>query len=215
MGTDLLFASVTKTAGVAVHGAARNIDWRLVLLLASGSVPATIASVFILSTLDIHASKGSHTLTLALAVVLVFTSVFLFLAENIRERYSLWVSKLDPRIGLLLTAVLGVVMGVLVSFTSVGAGAIGVTMLVLLYPKMPFARIVGFDIAHAVPLTLVAGTGHWLLGSIDWPLLFTLLLGSLPGIVCGSYLAKYAPDATGRKILALVLLAVGIKLFVS
>lgn len=215
VGTDLLFASLTKTAGVAVHGAARNIDWRLVLLLAGGSVPATIASVLILSTLDIHASRGSHTLTLALAVVLIFTSLFLFGAEKVRERYSIWIGKLDPHVGVLLTVALGAFMGVLVSFTSVGAGAIGVTMLVLLYPKMPFARIVGSDIAHAVPLTLVAGMGHWLLGSTDWPLLFTLLLGSLPGIVCGSYLAKHAPDAMGRKILALVLLTVGIKLLVS
>jgi uncharacterized protein len=215
VGTDLLFASLTKTVGVVVHGAARNIDWRLVLFLAIGSVPATIASVFVLSTLDIHASRGSHALTVALAAVLVLTSVFLFLAENIRERYSIWVSKLDARISLLLTVVLGAVMGVLVSFTSVGAGAIGVTMLVLLYPKMPFARIVGSDIAHAVPLTLVAGMGHWLLGSTNWPLLFTLLLGSMPGIIAGSYLARHAPDAIGRKILALVLLAVGIKLFVS
>jgi uncharacterized protein len=212
VGTDLLFASLTKVVGVVVHGAARNIDWRLVILLAFGSVPATIASVFVLSTLDIHASTGSRTLTLSLAVVLVLTSLFLFCAGKIRERL---VSKLDRQTGLLLTPVLGALMAVLVSFTSVGAGAIGVTMLVLLYPKMPFARIVGSDIAHAVPLTFVAGMGHWFLGSIDWPLLLTLLLGSLPGIIAGSYLAKHAPDATGRKVLALVLLAVGIKLLVS
>ncbi len=213
VGTDLLFASLTKVGGVAVHGAARNIDWRLVGLLASGSVPATIASVFALSTLDIHAAGASRTLTLALAAVLVLTAIFLFCTEQIRGHYSRWVGKLDPRIGSLLTVVLGAVMGVLVSFTSVGAGAIGVTMLVLLYPKMPFARIVGSDIAHAVPLTLVAGMGHWLLGSTNWPLLFTLLLGSLPGIVVGSYLARHAPDALGRKILATVLLVVGIRLF--
>jgi uncharacterized protein len=215
VGTDLLFASLTKTVGVAVHGAARNIDWRLVLLLASGSVPATIASLLMLSTLDIHAAKGGHTLTLVLAVVLMLTSLFLFGAERIRARYARWIGKLAPHVRTLLTVALGVVVGVLVSFTSVGAGAIGVTMLVLLYPNMPFARIVGSDIAHAVPLTLAAGIGHWLLGSTDWPLLFTLLVGSLPGIVCGSYLAKHAPEAMGRKILALVLLAVGIKLLVS
>jgi uncharacterized protein len=215
VGTDLLFASMTKSVGVAVHGAARNIDWRLVLLLASGSVPATIASVVVLSTLDIHAAKGSHTLTLVLAVVLILTSVFLFGAERIRARYSIWIGKLGRQAGASLTVALGALMGVLVSFTSVGAGAVGVTMLVLLYPNMPFARIVGSDIAHAVPLTLVAGMGHWMLGSTDWPLLFTLLLGSLPGIACGSYLAKHAPDAIGRKILGLVLLAVGVKLLVG
>ena len=93
---------------------------------------------------------------------------------------------------------LGMVMGVLVSSTSVGAGAIGVTVLLLLHPKLPVARIVGSDIAHAVPLTLLAGTGHWLLGSIDWKLLTTLLIGSLPGIVIGSYLAGRAGDAAVR-----------------
>jgi uncharacterized protein len=215
VGTDLLFACLTKTAGVVVHGAARNIDWRLVTLLAGGSVPATIATLALLSHLDIHARAGSHTLTLALAAVLILTSVFLFCAENIRQRYATWVGNLDHRVRLVLTVALGAFMGITVSLTSVGAGAIGVTMLVLLYPGMLFTRIVGSDIAHAVPLTFAAGMGHWLLGSTDWPLLFTLLLGSLPGIVCGSHIANRAPDAAGRKLLAVVLLAVGIKLAIG
>jgi uncharacterized protein len=112
----------------------------------------------------------------------------------------------------LLTVSLGLVTGVLVTATSVGAGAIGVTVLLLLHPKTPVGRIVGSDIAHAVPLTLLAGAGHWYLGSIDWGLLSTLLIGSLPGIVVGSYLATRARDRVVRVVLASVLVIVGARL---
>ncbi len=94
----------------------------------------------------------------------------------------------------------GAVLGVLVSLTSVGAGAIGVTVLLLLYPLLPTMRIVGSDIAHAVPLTLLAGAGHWLLGSVDWSMLLSLLVGSLPGIAIGSMLSARAPDALLRNL---------------
>jgi uncharacterized protein len=153
-------------------------------------------------------------ITLLLASVLLLTSAFLFFAHHARTRYAKRVGSLDPRRIALATIVLGAVMGVLVSTTSVGAGAIGVTVLLLLYPQLPAARIVGSDIAHAVPLTLVAGAGHWYLGSVDWGLLGTLLIGSIPGIVVGSYLAGVAPDGAIRIALALVLIAVAIKLIV-
>ena len=108
-----------------------------------------------------------------------------------------------------LTIIIGVVLGVLVTISSVGAGALGVTALLMLYPRVPMARIVGSDIAHAVPLTLVAGVGHWWLGSVDWPLLTSLLSGSIPGIVLGSYLSAHIPDAVLRPILAVTLMLVG------
>ena len=111
-----------------------------------------------------------------------------------------------------LTVTLGAILGVLVSISSVGAGAIGVTVLILLYPKLPVARLVGSDIAHAVPLTLIAGTGHWLIGSVDWPLLGSLLVGSIPGIIIGSQVASYIPDRVLRPILASTLAAVGARL---
>ena len=123
-----------------------------------------------------------------------------------------YLRKPDPKKISLLTVALGAVVGILVTATSVGAGAIGVIVLVLLYPRVPMARIVGSDIAHAVPLTLLAGSGHWLLGSIDWYLLLTLLAGSIPGIVLGSYFAGHTADHVLRMILAVVLIIVAIRL---
>ncbi|MBN3820725.1 sulfite exporter TauE/SafE family protein, partial [Paraburkholderia sp. Se-20369] len=113
------------------------------------------------------------------------------------------------------TVLTGAVLGVLVSMTSVGAGAIGVTVLLLLYPALATTRIVGSDIAHAVPLTLVAGMGHWLLGSVDWSMLLSLLIGSLPGIVIGSVLSTRAPERLLRNLLASTLVAVGIRLVLA
>jgi uncharacterized membrane protein YfcA len=112
----------------------------------------------------------------------------------------------------LWTIVTGAVLGVLVSMTSVGAGAIGVTVLLLLYPRLPTSRIVGSDVAHAVPLTLIAGIGHWLLGSVDWTMLFSLLIGSVPGIALGSHLSTRAPERLLRNLLAAVLVLVGVRL---
>jgi uncharacterized protein len=112
----------------------------------------------------------------------------------------------------LLTVALGAVLGVLVSISSVGAGAIGVTALLALYPRLPTVRIVGSDIAHAAPLTLIAGAGYWVLGSIDRPLLGSLLIGSIPGIAIGSQLAARAPEKVLRPVLAGTLALVGARL---
>jgi uncharacterized membrane protein YfcA len=212
IGTDLLFAASTKTAGVIVHNRSETVDWRLVGLLALGSVPASIITLTALAILGGHEAAVGRTLTLALGVVLLMTSAFLFLAGRLRRRYADRVGKLDPRIIRLLTVLLGAAMGFLVSSTSVGAGAVGVMMIVLLHPGMAIARIIGSDIAHAVPLTLLAGAGHWYIGTIDWQLLGTLLLGSLPGVVLGSYLAGRIPESPIRWALASVLFIVGIRL---
>src|SRR5271156_5377173 len=212
VGTDLLFAASTKTLGTLVHGASRAVDWALVGLLAIGSVPATIATLIVLSRLDMRGATAQHMVALTLGVVLLITAIFLLAGRVVRERYVERLGNLDARSIRLVTIALGVVMGILVTATSVGAGAIGVTVLLLLHPKMPVARIVGSDIAHAVPLTLLAGIGHWFLGSIDWSLLTTLLIGSLPGIVIGSYLAGRAGDAVVRVTLAVVLVIVGVRL---
>ena len=142
----------------------------------------------------------------------LITALFLIAGRSIRERYAVRLNALDRRTAGIFTIVLGLVMGVLVTTTSVGAGAIGVTILLFLHPKIPAGRVVGSDIAHAVPLTLLAGAGHWYLGSIDWSLLGNLLVGSLPGIVFGSYLATRARDAVVRIALASVLVIVGVRL---
>jgi uncharacterized protein len=212
IGTDLLFAATTKTTGTLVHAVARTIDWRLVGLLAIGSVPATIATITILSHFDLKSDAAAHAIAVALGIVLLMTALFLIAGKQIRERFGDTLEALDRRSTAIFTIVLGLTMGVLVTATSVGAGAIGVTVLLILHPKMSPGRVVGSDIAHAVPLTLLAGVGHWYLGSIDWNLLGHLLIGSLPGIVLGSYLATRARDLVVRVTLAGVLLVVGVRL---
>jgi uncharacterized membrane protein YfcA len=212
VGTDLLFAASTKATGTIVHAAARTVDWILVGLLAIGSAPASIATLILLSWFDLKSVMAQHVFTIALGAVLLVTAVFLITGRRVREHYADRLNVLDHRTRSLCTVVLGLVMGVLVTMTSVGAGAIGVTILLLIHPKMPAGRVVGSDIAHAVPLTLLAGAGHWYLGSIDWGLLGNLLIGSLPGIVVGSQLAGRARDAVVRLALASVLVIVGVRL---
>ena len=147
VGTDLLFAASTKTVGTLVHGFARNIDWRIVGLLATGSVPATAVVLAGLSRFDLDAVSLRHVLHVALGVVLLITSAFLLLARQLHEHYAKRVDRLPDRSVRNLTVLLGVVMGALVTLTSVGAGAIGVTVLLFLHPKIPIARVVGSDIA--------------------------------------------------------------------
>jgi uncharacterized protein len=213
VGTDLLFAASTKTVGTAFHAAAKTVDWPLVALLASGSVPATAVTILALSQFGLESADAQHAITLTLGVVLAVTAAFLLVGKNLREHYAGQIEALDPARVRLFTIILGLVMGVLVTITSVGAGAIGVTVLLLLHPNMPAGRVVGSDIAHAVPLTLLAGAGHWYLGSINWDLLVTLLIGSLPGIMLGSYLATRARETAVRFALASVLVVIAVRLF--
>jgi len=175
-------------------------------------VPAMIATILVLSQFDLQGPSAQHVITLMLGAMLMVTAAFLILGRKLRDRYADRLQSLDGRKIGLLTVLLGLVMGVLVTTTSVGAGAIGVTALLLLHPKMPAGRVVGSDIAHAVPLTLLAGVGHWYLGSINWALLSTLLIGSLPGIALGSFVATRAGDGLVRVALASVLVVVGVRL---
>jgi uncharacterized protein len=212
VGTDLLYAAVTKTAGSLVHGRNRTIDWRVVGLLATGSLPMTIAAIAALSALDINSAGARELINAVLTVALIVTAICLVLRDKIVARYSGSLEILTSRQTAIITIAVGAVLGLMVSISSVGAGAIGVTALVLLYPKFPTARIVGTDIAHAVPLALAAGLGHWLLGTINWEIFGSLILGSIPGIVIGSYAAVRIPDRALRFVLAATLLVVATKL---
>lgn len=212
VGTDLLFAASTKACGTAVHGAARTIDWRIVGRLAAGSIPSTALTILILALLGIEGNTAGRLITQALAIALVLTAFALIGRHYVIKYYSAHVGELSPAKTRNVTIAMGAVLGVLVSLSSVGAGAIGVTALVLLYPKLPMARIVGSDIAHAVPLTLLAGMGHWWLGSIDWALLLSLIVGSIPGILISSALVSRVPDVTLRYVLAGTLLLVAVRL---
>ncbi len=208
VGTDLLYAAATKTGGSLVHGWARSIDWRVVRRLATGSIPATILTVAALSRFDLDSTAARGLITFVLSGALFVTAMVLVFGGTLTELYRSRVQQLDPRRTAASTVAVGAVLGVLVSISSVGAGAIGVVALVLLYPQLPMSRIVGSDIAHAVPLTLIAGGGHWLMGSIDWHIIGSLLAGSLPGILLGSFCAVRIPERALKLVLATVLFVV-------
>jgi len=208
VGTDLLYAAATKTGGSLVHGLARSIDWRVVARLASGSVPATVVTLALLSHFNLNGEAARGLITLVLSIALFATAMVLVFGGAIVAAYRARVTTLDARRTAGNTVLVGALLGVLVSISSVGAGAIGVVALVMLYPHMPVAKIVGSDIAHAVPLTLIAGIGHWMMGSVDWHIIASLLMGSLPGIFLGSYFAHRVPERTLQVVLAITLFVV-------
>ena len=209
VGTDLLYASATKTVGTLVHGLNHTVRWRIVALLATGSVPATALTLLVISQRDLSDNLTSSIIATVLGVLLLLTALSLFFRRPFLAFAGSRLLAIRPEHTTLLTVTTGAILGVLVTISSVGAGALGVTALLLLYPRLPMAIIVGSDIAHAVPLTLVAGVGHWFLGSVDWPLLASLLTGSVPGIILGSYVSAHVPDAVLRPILATTLMVVG------
>ena len=215
VGTDLLYAAATKTGGSLVHGVARGIHWPAVMRLASGSIPASVVTLLVLWQFELNGDSGRSLVNLVLCFALILTATSLIFRKAIMDRYRRRMERLSAATTDYATVVVGVALGVLVSISSVGAGAVGVTALLLLYPRLPMASIVGSDIAHAVPLTLVAGIGHWALGSVDWALMGVLLIGSLPGIIIGSYCAVRVPETVLRLLLASVLILVAGKLGVN
>jgi hypothetical protein len=212
VGTDLLYASATKAVGTTVHGWRGTVDWRVVGRLALGSVPATIVTLLILSRTAAGSEGAGHVMSVILGVTLLASAVATLLRAQI-------VAYLTPRFGTMsgarltiLTILLGALLGSLVSLTSVGAGALGMTALLILYPSLPVNKLVGSDIAHAVPLTLLGGIGHWILGSVNGALLVSLLIGSIPGIIFGSLIASRVSDRVLGPILSVVLAIVGARL---
>lgn len=212
VGTDLLYASVTKTVGSVTHGWRGTVDWRIVGRLAAGSVPASLVTLGVLYELGSPSAFVAQVITMVLGAALVLTACAIIFRTNILAFAARRRSEENPARTAVATIGLGAALGVLVSLTSVGAGALGVTALLLLYPKLPIRRIVGTDIAHAVPLTLIGGLGHWLIGSVDLHLLGSLLIGSIPGVIIGSALAGRMSDKALQPILAVILLIVGGKL---
>jgi uncharacterized protein len=209
VGTDLLYAAATKTGGSVVHGWARSIHWGVVGRLACGSLPASILTLTVLWRLNLNGEVARSLINLVLCGALFLTALSLIFRNAIMNRYRQRLDRVSPANTSLITVLVGAVLGVLVSISSVGAGAVGVTALLLLYPRLPMARIIGSDIAHAVPLTLIAGAGHWWIGSVDWSLLASLLVGSIPGIAIGSHFASRVPDKVLRPLLAGTLAVVG------
>ncbi|WP_174298633.1 sulfite exporter TauE/SafE family protein [Sphingomonas bacterium] len=212
VGTDLLYASATKVAGTGVHGSRGTVDWRIVRRLASGSLPASLVTLAALSIAHRHAENTDHAIVVVLGAALVLTGIATFFRARIVARLTVAFERVSERRVPALTVLLGIALGALVTLTSVGAGALGMTALLVLYPRVPLARLVGSDIAHAVPLTLIAGVGQWAMGSVNGSLLVSLLIGSIPGIVVGSLIASRISDRVLVPVLATTLVIVGGKL---
>ena len=213
-GSVSLYAATIKKGGSVVHARKGSVDWRIVGLLAAGSVPASALTLALVAHFAPNGLGGATKLiSAALGVALLLTAASLIFRRHLQAFALKHIPVVpNPRRTAILTVVTGLFLGALVSISSVGAGALGVTALFFLYPKLPAIRIVGSDLAHAVPLTLVAGLGHWWFGSVDWSLLGALLVGSLPGIYLGSHLAARVPDRILRPTLAGMLILVGSKL---
>ena len=211
IGTDLLYASITKSAGVISHSRLGNIEWRVVRNLMLGSIPASFLMTYYLKGIDLYAYENVKIINFSLGLALILTSIAVIFQPLISKKTAVQKTR-TLKNTTILTILLGLSLGILVTLTSVGAGAMGVTALLLLYPKMSIKKIVGTDIAHAVPLTLFAGLGHWNLGTVNTYLLLSLLVGSIPGIWLGSNLSSKIDEKWLRYILAIVLLFVGIQL---
>jgi uncharacterized membrane protein YfcA len=218
VGTDLLYASLTKTLGGWVHSRNGTVDWKVLGLLSLGSLPAALLTIALLKYLALDEKTLRGLVTSVLSVALLLTASALLLKDSIRkfaQRKDGAIYELRHRHLQAATVATGFVVGALVAISSIGAGVLGTVALLFLYPRMAAARVVGTDIAHAVPLTAAAGIGHMALGTVDFMLLGSLLLGSLPGIYIGSHLSAKVPENFLRPILAAMLLIVGTRLVLN
>lgn len=215
VGTDLLYAALTKSSGIFFHHARKTIDWNIVKLLGMGSIPSACLSIFILKYMLVSGIDYEQVITNILSFALILTSLVLLFKgqiQNLSQNESLSsIKTLHRQLRKPLTIFSGALIGFLVTLSSVGAGALGAAILFFLYPRMRAISIVGTDLAHAVPITAIAGLGHAHLGTVDYMLLVSLLIGSIPGIYIGSNLGSYLPEKIMRPILASMLLMIGIR----
>ena len=217
VGTDLLFAAFTKMGGTIKLARSRHIDWPVVLNLSAGSIPAALITLYFLHNMGAASHAVQKVMTSALGVALLLTAAATLYKVVRGKAAPTTITKGEEAAAARprhwgLPVLFGAIIGTLVTLTSVGAGAIGVTVLMILYPLLPLPRIVAADIAYAVPLTLVAGFGHASLGSVDWSMLVSLLAGSLPGIWLGSHLMHKTPERVIRSLLSVLLAYAGVKL---
>lgn len=221
IGTDLFYASISKCGGAIVHARHRNIDWRITLLLACGSVPAALITVWGLKYWFPDANSYKHILTATLGFMLLLTAISLLLRPWIQRRLQTRnagggrLREFIARHNSTATVLMGIMLGILVTLSSVGAGAFGVVVLVSLFPSLAMIRIIGTDVTHAVLLTLVAGLGHLSMGNVDWHLLATLLIGSLPMIVLGTHWSTRMPEHIIRPLLGVTLFLLSLKFILS
>lgn len=213
IGTDLIYAAATKASGVIAHTRQATVNWQIVFRLGLGSIPASLITVYLLKNYFGDPADYSHLLLTVLGYMLIMTALVILIKPRLTRSYSI---TSDERKALkkyqgALTVFSGTILGVCVTLTSVGAGAFGAAVLMMLYPRLNPVTIIGTDIAHAVPLTLIAGLGHMQLGNVDFVLLISLLIGSVPAIHFGSKLSKKLPSNVLQPILACILLIIGVK----
>ncbi len=212
VGTDLMFAAITKANGVWVHARQSSVEWRVVRWLLTGSLPAALLTLLVLRQVDLQTDAAQNVMTTTLGLALIISAGALIFRRRLAQSDTGLTHDETGRKTQIVTVLAGAVLGALVTLTSVGAGALGAAVLFWLYPQMKAVRVVGTDLAHAVPLATVAGLGHWHMGTVDWVLLGSLLIGSLPGIYIGSRLSARVPEVLLRSILAVLLLGIGVRL---
>jgi uncharacterized membrane protein YfcA len=235
IGTDLLYASISKFCGSLVHAKKLNIVWPIVIFLSIGSIPASLGTTWALHHFFSSANEYKKLLTIVLGFMLVLTGVsILFRASieqffakrrgmNYEQRHSLHADSTEAKEAQIkamlknksMVIFMGVVLGVFVTLSSVGAGAFGVMALVLLFPNLPMIRIIGSDVVHAVLLTLVAGLGHLFSGNVDFHMLTFLLIGAIPAIIVGTLVGTKLPEHHIRRVLGLTLFLLGINFIVN
>ena len=215
IGTDLLYAATTKCGAVVSHHRQGTVRWRLVLWMGAGSIPASLITAYVLKEFFIDSDGYKEILTTSLGVMLILTATVLIFRKKITDQSHgetkglvHWIQQRSRGV----TFFTGIALGVFVTLSSVGAGAFGTAALMILYPRLPSINVIGTDLAHAVPLTLIAGLGHLIfLGNVDFALLAALLVGSLPAVQLGTRLAVRLPNQLLQPILALLLFILGVK----
>lgn len=223
IGTDLLYAAISKFCGSMVHAKKLNIVWPIVLWLAVGSIPASFGTAWVL---EHYLSQSTHykaVLTMVLGFMLTLTGVSIIFCTRIEKFFNKFRNKENTQTENEQLAVqnkrtyiviMGIILGVFVTLSSVGAGAFGIMALVIMFPNLPMIRIIGSDVVHAVLLTLVAGLGHMSAGNVDFVLLMWLLVGSIPAIIIGTLISSRMPERLIRKILGITLFALGVNFMV-
>ncbi|MFI8145029.1 sulfite exporter TauE/SafE family protein [Acinetobacter nosocomialis] len=223
IGTDLLYAAISKFCGSMVHAKKLNIVWPIVLWLAVGSIPASFGTAWVL---EHYLSQSTHykaVLTMVLGFMLTLTGVSIIFRSRIEKFFSKFRNKeithteneqLAVQNKRTYIVIMGIILGVFVTLSSVGAGAFGIMALVIMFPNLPMIRIIGSDVVHAVLLTLVAGLGHMSAGNVDFMLLMWLLVGSIPAIIIGTLISSRMPERLIRKILGITLFALGVNFMV-
>lgn len=228
IGTDLLYAAISKFCGSFVHAKKMNIVWPIVIWLAVGSIPASFATHWVLENYLSQSTHYKAVLTMVLGFMLTITGLSILFRtqiENLFNKYrkqelpdmtqDLGKVKLQAKEKRVAIIIMGIILGIFVTLSSVGAGAFGIMALVVMFPNLPMIRIIGSDVVHAVLLTLVAGLGHMSSGNVDFMLLMWLLVGSIPAIIVGTLLSSRMPEKLIRKILGITLFALGVNFMIN